>query len=228
MREIFHGQLEQLGAELAVMCGLVAEAMTRATEGLLTADLHLAEQVITDDRHINLLAEKCDEDACSLLALQSPVARDLRTVVTAIKAAAKIERMGDLAKHVATTARLRYPTPTVPPALVDQFVEMARCGVAACEHLERAIAAPTGDDFPALVRVDDRVDALHREVLDAVSLADPPYPIQVAVDIALLARYYERFADQAVSVAKRLDYVVAGTMPDDPPTGMIGPRHEAE
>jgi phosphate transport system protein len=126
--------------------------------------------------------------------------------------------MGDLAKHVATTARMRYPTPTVPPALIEQFSEMLRCGVTACEHLERAIAAPTGEDFPALARADDRVDALHREVLDAVGLADPPYPIQVAVDVALLARYYERFSDQAASVAKRLDYVVAGTMPDEPST----------
>jgi phosphate transport system protein len=71
--------------------------------------------------------------------------------------------------------------------------------------------------LPALACADDRVDALHREVLDAVSLADPPYPIQVAVDVALLARYCERFSDQAVSVAKRLDYVVAGTMPTEPP-----------
>lgn len=217
MREIFHGQLEQLGADLAVMCGLVGEAMTRATQGLLAPDLNLLEQVITDDTRINQLAAECEDEACSMLALQAPVARELRTVVTAIKAAEKIERMGDLAKHVATTARMRYPTPTVPPALVDQFAEMARCGVAACEHLERVIAAPTGDDFPALRRADDRVDARHREVLDALSQAQPPYPIQVAVDLALLARYYERFADQAVSVAKRLDYIVAGTMPDEPP-----------
>jgi phosphate transport system protein len=218
VREIFHGQLEQLGADLAVMCCLVGEAMTRATQGLLAPDLNLVEQVITDDAHINRLAEQCDEHARTMLALQSPVARELRTVVTAIKAAEKIERMGDLAKHVATTARMRHPTPTVPAALVEQFAEMARGGVAACEHLERVIAAPTGEDFPALRHADDRVDALHREVLDTLRLAEPPYPIQVAVDVALLARYYERFADQAVSVAKRLDYVVAGTMPAELPS----------
>ena len=217
MREIFHGQLEQLGADLALMCGLVGEAMGRASRGLLTADLALVEQVIADDEHITEFAAKCEEHACSMLALQSPVARDLRTVITAIKAAEKIERMGVLARHVAEIARLRYPSPAVPPQLVDQFGEMATCAVAACNQLERSVAAPSGEDSPALVRADDRVDQLQRDVLDAVSQADPPYPAQVGVDVALLARYLERFSDQAVSIAKRLDYVVTGEMPDQPP-----------
>jgi phosphate uptake regulator len=139
VREIVHGQLEQLGADLAVMCGMASEAMARASRGLLDADLALVEQVITDDARINQLAEQVDDHACSMLALQSPVARDLRTVVTAIKAAERIER-----------------------------------------------------------------------------LSDPPYPIQVGVDMALLARYLERFSDQAVAVAKSLDYVVTGAMPEHP------------
>jgi phosphate transport system protein len=217
VREIFHGQLEQLGADLALMCGLVSEAMVRASRGLLTTDLALAESVITDGEHITEFAAMCEEHSCSLLALQSPVARDLRVVVTAIKAVEKIERMGALARHVAEIARLRHPSPAVPPQLVDQFGEMARCGVVACNHLERSIAAPSGEDWPAMVRADDRVDQLQREVLEAVSKADPPYPTQVGVDVALLARYLERFSDQAVSIAKRLDYVVTGEMPDQPP-----------
>jgi phosphate transport system protein len=218
VREIFHGQLEQLGADLALMCGLASEAMARASRGLLAADLAQVERVITDHEHITVFAAKCEEHACSMLALQSPVARDLRVVVTAIKAAEKIERMGVLTRHIAEIARLRHPSPAVPAQLVDQFGEMARCGVAACHHLERSIAAPTGEDWPALVRADDRVDRLQKEVLDAVTQADPPYPAQVGVDVALLARYLERFSDQAVSIAKRLDYVVTGEMPHSPPT----------
>ena len=218
MREIFHGQLEQLGADLALMCGLAGKAMVQASRGLLEVDLHAVERVITDHEHITLFAAKCEEHACSMLALQSPVARDLRVVVTAIKAAEKIERMGVLARHVAEIARLRYPSPAVPDQLVDQFGEMARCGVATCHHLERSITAPSGEDWPALVRADDRVDQLQKEVLEAVIQADHPYPAQVGVDVGLLARYLERFSDQAVSIAKRLDYVVTGEMPDQPPT----------
>ena len=216
MREIFHGQLEQLGADLALMCGLAVEAMTLATQGLLDDDLAMVEHVITDDAHINQLAAQCHEHACSMLALQSPVARDLRTIVTAIKAAERIERMGDLAKHVAAIARLRHPEPAVPPQLADQLAEMARCAIAAGQHLQRSITTPSGDDSAALVCADDRVDDLQREILDALRTSHPPYPVQAGVDVALLARYLERFSDQAVSVAKSLDYVVTGTMPDDP------------
>jgi phosphate transport system protein len=216
VRENFHGQLEQLGTDLAVMCGLASEAMTRAARALLTADLAMAEQVITDDEQIKLLAVRCDEHACSLLALQSPVARDLRTVVAAIKAAERLERMGVLARHVAETARMRHPNAAVPPELAEQLAEMARCGVQACNYLERSIAAPSGEDWSALVRADDCVDQLQQQVLEAVGTADPPYPVQVGVDVALLARFLERFSDQAVSIARSLDYVVTGELPDDP------------
>ena len=215
MREIFHGQLEQLGADLELMCGLAIDAMTLASQGLLSGDLAMVEQVITDDAHINELAKQCDEHACSMLALQSPVARDLRTIVTAIKSAERIERMGDLAKHVAATARLRHPEPAVPAQLADQLAEMARCAIAAAKHLQASIAAPTGDDSADLVCADDRVDDLQREILDALRTSHPPYPVQAGVDVALLARYLERFSDQAVSVAKSLDYVVTGTMPTE-------------
>ncbi|WP_445187179.1 phosphate signaling complex protein PhoU [Pseudonocardia sp. Cha107L01] len=218
MREIFHGQLEQLGGDLAMMCGLVSEAMSRASRGLLDTDLTLVEGVITDDEQISSLAAQCEEHACAMLALQAPVAKDLRTVITAIKAAEKINRMGDLARHVAEVARLRHPQPAVPAQLTDRFAEMARLGVQACNHLERSIAAPTGDDWPAMLQADDRVDQLQHEVVEEVSNAEPPYPIQVGVDVALLARYFERFADQAVSIARQLDYVVTGAVPEQPTT----------
>jgi phosphate transport system protein len=93
----------------------------------------------------------------------------------------------------------------------------ADLGLQTCTHLERAIDAPTGADWPALARADDHIDQLHHHILDAVGQADPPYPIQVGVDVALLARYFERFGDQAVSIAKELDYIVAGTRPNQAP-----------
>ncbi len=121
MRAAFHGELEQLGVELATMCGLAAEAMDKATRAMLRCDLVLSEQVITEDENLDVARARCEDHAVRLLSLQAPVARELRTVVASIQAAEKIERMGDLARHVAELTRRRHPACTVPPELADQF-----------------------------------------------------------------------------------------------------------
>lgn len=216
MREVFHGELEQLGAELTELAGLVAAAMTDATGALADTDLARAERVISADEEIDLLAERCADHAHALLALQAPVARDLRTVVTGIRAAEKLARMGSLARHVAEIVRLRHPHPVAPAELVDKLTRMGELAVAACRRVEQSIAAPCDVLSPGLERADDETDQLQREVLDQVRDADPPCPVHVAVDVALLARYFERFADQAVGITRRLDYVVTGQWPDRP------------
>jgi phosphate transport system protein len=195
------------------MCALVRSTMERATRALVETDLHLAEEVITDGDEIRMRSQDCAEQAAAMLALQAPVARDLRTVVTGIQAAEKIERMGDLARHVAEIVRLRHPEPAVPEDLLDRFAEMGRLAAAASKAVEDAIAAPDEVHSPALERADDDTDRLQRELLDAVGQHEPPYPVRVGVDVALLARYFERYADQAVSITRRLDYVVTGSMP---------------
>ena len=214
MREIFHGELTRLGTDLAGMCALVRSTMERATRALVETDLHLAEEVITDGDEIRDRGRQCADHAGAMLALQAPVARDLRTVVTGIQAAEKIERMGDLARHVAEIVRLRHPEPSVPPELLGRFAEMGRLASAAARAVEDAIAAPDDLHSSAQERADDDTDRLQRELLDAVSQHEPPYPVRVGVDVALLARFYERFADQAVSITRRLDYVVTGSMPE--------------
>ena len=213
MREVFQRELAQLRANLTLMCALVGESMQRATQALLETDLHLSEQVISADDDVDRLSTRCEEQTFSLLALQAPVAKDLRMVVTAMRAAEKIERMGDLARHVAEVVRLRHPEPAVPPELLDRFAEMGQLAAAASKAVEDAIAAPDELHSPAQERADDDTDRLQRELLDAVSQHEPPYPVRVGVDVALLARYFERYADQAVSITRRLDYVVTGSMP---------------
>jgi phosphate transport system protein len=215
VREVFHRELERLGHELACMCGLVGVAMEQATRALLNTDLALAEQVITTSAEISEQGERCEQHACTQLALQAPVAKDLRRVVTAIKAGERIARMGDLARHIAETTRLRHPHPAVPAELSDQFARMGRLAVQACRHVEDTIAAPAQVYLSVLECADDELDRLHREVLDAVAHTEPPYPVQVGVDVALLARYFERFADQAVSITRQLDYVLTGDMHRD-------------
>jgi phosphate transport system protein len=216
MREIFHGELERLGTDLAAMCGMARAAMEHATQAMVDVDLSLAEQVITDDAAIQRVGERCAEHACALLALQAPVARDLRTVVTAIQAAEKIGRMGELARHIAEIVRLRHPQPAAPVELIDPLAQMGGLAVVASQRVEAAIAAPSGVLSAHSERADDESDRLQHEVLEQVKHADPPYPVQVGVDVALLARFFERFADQAVGITRRLDYVVTGERPARP------------
>jgi len=213
MRAVFHGELEQLGVELATMCGLAAEAMEKATRALLRCDLVLAEQVISDDEELDIARASCADHAFVLLSLHAPVARDLRVVVTSIQVAEKIERMGDLARHVAELARRRHPACAVPAALNGQFVEMGRLAVAAARRVQDIIAAPMEEHFTEQDRADDRIDELHREILTTVQSVAAGCSVRDGVDVALLARFVERFADQAVSVTRRLDYIVTGAVP---------------
>jgi phosphate transport system protein len=215
VREVFHGELAQLGAELSGAVRIAATQMQRAMTALLEVDLRLAERVITDDDELDQLGRHIERHASELLALQSPVARDLRTVVCAIRVGERVERMGDLARHVAELVRLRHPQPAAPAGLADQFAEMGQLAVQACLALEDAIAAPH-PSWRASDLADDRLDRLQREILDAVSTAEPPYPVQVGVDVALLTRYLERFGDQAVSITGQLDYVATGKIPSRP------------
>lgn len=213
MRRVFHGELEAIGVELSMMCAHAADAMERATQALLQTDLVLAEQVISADAELDAARARCEEHAFRLLSLQAPVARDLRLVVTSIQAAEKIERMGDLARHVAEIARRRHPTCAVPADLTDRFTEMARLAVLASRGVQHIIASPTEEHFAEQGRADDRIDAMHRDVLVTVQRPGRPGAVRDGVDVALLARFIERFADQAVSVTRRLDYIVTGTVP---------------
>lgn len=192
------------------MCGLAADALDNAARALLHNDLAVAEQVIDDDDAIDTHRARWTERAEQILALQSPVARDLRQVVTGIQIANKIERMGDLARHVAETARRRHPEPVIPDPLVDPFTEMCRLAVGLARSVEHVIASPDEVQAEQRERDDDRVDQLQRVLLDALDDLSGPHPVRTGIDVALLARFVERFADQAVAISRRLDYIRTG------------------
>lgn len=220
MRELFHEELAQLGRELAALCGLACAAMEQASRALLEADLALAERVIAARAEIQRQGEECERHACVQLALQAPVAKDLRIVVTAIRASEKIARMGDLACHVAEIARLRHPRPALPAELRERFGRMCLLALRVGRHVEQTIAAPVATSVATMERLDDELDWLLRDILDTLERAQPAYPVQAGIDAALLARYVERFADQAVSITRQLDYVLTGDTtghPDIPP-----------
>ncbi|MFD2468371.1 phosphate signaling complex protein PhoU [Amycolatopsis silviterrae] len=213
MREAYHVELDQLAENLAAMSVQVADAMERATKALLEVDLGLAEQVISDDAKVDDARAECEEQAYALLALQAPVATDLRTVLAAIHAAESLERMGDLALHVAKAARRRHPDPVLPDAVKPYFAEMGRAAVGLARRVEAVIKTKDVSAAKDLEAEDDQVDDLHRHLFTVLMDREWPHGVASAVDVTLLGRFYERYADHAVSVAKRMIFVVTGRMP---------------
>lgn len=213
MREAYHVELEQLADELAGMCSMVGDAMELATRALLEADLGLAEQVIGDDTKVDEARSSCEEHAYALLALQAPVATDLRSVLAAIHAAESLERMGDLALHVAKAARRRHPQQVLPDKVAPYFTEMGRVAVSLARQAEQVILSKDVEQARALEDADDEMDDLHRHLFSVLMDREWPHGVAAAVDVTLLGRFYERFADHAVSVAKRVVFVVTGRMP---------------
>jgi phosphate transport system protein len=211
MRETFHEQLEELRQELVEMAGLVSKALQRATVALLQADLAAAEAVISDDEVINRMREAIDERAIDLIALQQPVATDLRTIVAGLRINADLERMGDLARNIAKIARARYPDPAVPAPLRATIEQMDRVARQLLAKAAQVVADRDVELARELDHDDDEMDTLHRQLLVAMLDERAPTGVEAAIDVALLGRYYERFADHAVSIADRIVYLVTGS-----------------
>ncbi|NKQ59071.1 phosphate signaling complex protein PhoU [Amycolatopsis sp. K13G38] len=213
MREAYHVELEQLADNLADMSVQVANAMELATKALLNADLSLAEQVIGADAKIDDARAECEEQAYALLALQAPVATDLRTVLAVIHAAESLERMGDLALHVAKAARRRHPDSALPDPVRPLFSEMGEAVVRLALRVQEVIKSRDVEAARSLEADDDRIDEIHRHLFSVIMAKDWEFGVPAAVDVTLLGRFYERYADHAVSVAKRMVFVVTGRMP---------------
>ncbi|MGW2375623.1 MULTISPECIES: phosphate signaling complex protein PhoU [Kitasatospora] len=210
MRDAYHEELDAIGDSLVEMARLVGSALGRATTALLDADLALAEGVIAADEKINDLHHDLENRAIDLLARQQPVATDLRIVVTSLRMSADLERCGDLARHVAKVARMRYPESAVPADLQSTVLELGQLAQRLVAKAGLVIATKDVDKALEMEQDDDRIDALHRELLSHLIDERWHHGIETAVDITLVGRYYERFADHAVSVAKRVVYLVTG------------------
>lgn len=210
MRDAFHEDLDNLSDQLVEMTRLAASAMARATTALLDADITLAESVIESDVRIDDMREQLDIKAIDLLARQQPVATDLRIVVTAMRMSADIERMGDLARHVAKIARLRFPHSAVPADLRATILQMGQVAERIVTKAGSVIAAKDAEAAMTMEREDDAMDDLHRELYEHLQDERWHHGTETAVDMTLLGRYYERFGDHAVSVARRVVFLVTG------------------
>jgi phosphate transport system protein len=215
MRTAYHEQLDALTALLGEMCGVAGVAMERATQALLQADLVLAEQVITDHEQIVSMSAKAEENAFVLLALQAPVAGDLRSIVSSIQIVADVDRMGALALHVAKIARRRHPQHALPEEVNGYFAEMGRVAVELGNSAQEALVARDPEKAARIGEEDDAMDDLHRHLFTVLMDKEWKHGVAAAVDVTLLGRFYERFADHAVEVARRVIFQATGKYPDD-------------
>lgn len=210
MRTAYHEQLEALSSRLGEMCGLAGAAMERATQALLQADLALAEQVITDHDQITALSVRAEEEAFVLLALQAPVAGDLRAIVSSIQIVADVDRMGALALHVAKIARRRHPQHALPEEVNGYFAEMGRVAVELGNSAQEVLITRDPEKAARIREEDDAMDDLHRHLFTVLMDREWKHGVAAAVDVTLLGRFYERFADHAVEVARRVIFQVTG------------------
>jgi phosphate transport system protein len=210
IRSVFQDELDSVSQTLFELSVMVSDSMAKATNALMSKNLSLAEEVISYDEKIDTVQHELDARIIDIIARQQPVASDLRALVTALRMSADLERMGDLADHVAKVVRLRHPASAVPDQLMSLIESM---GVTA-----EKIAAKTGvvistrDTALAaqLEKDDDEMDLLHRQLISALIAPTWEHGVETAIDLTLLGRYYERYADHAVSVARRVIFLVTG------------------
>jgi phosphate transport system protein len=138
------------------------------------------------------------------------VATDLRLVMSAIRMSGSLERMGDLAVHIAKQVRLRYPNPSIPAELKDTFAKMGQAASKIVEQTGQVIASRDTSLADKMKNYDDTLDDLHRELFTVVLSDDWKHGVEAAIDVTLLSRFYERFGDHAVSVARRVIHIVTG------------------
>ncbi|MEU7742032.1 phosphate signaling complex protein PhoU [Nonomuraea sp. NPDC049158] len=213
MRDAYHEELDSLTDKLVEMTRLVRSAISRATTALLDSDLQLAESVISRDAEVNATFEQLEASIFELMARQQPVAVDLRMVITALRMGTDLERMGDLAVHVAKIARLRHPETAIPAEVRPTIVQMGQIAETLVTKAGGCIASHDVESALELEADDDAMDKLHRRLFRNILAKDWPHGVEPAIDITLIGRYYERYADHAVNVAGDVVYLVTGSRP---------------
>jgi phosphate transport system protein len=210
MRDQFHEELDRINESLVSLGEQIKVALESATHALLTADLALAEKVIADDDKVDDAQHLLDAQTIDLMARQQPVASDLRALVTSLRMSADLERMGDMAHHIAKLARMRYPATAVPPELLLTIQEMGRVAGKIAEKATGIIKSRDTEDAKSLEKDDDEMDILHRKLFATLLDDKWVHGIETAIDMTLIGRYYERFADHAVSISCRVYFLVTG------------------
>ena len=210
IRSVFQEELDSVSQSLVDLTNMVSESIHKATDSLIKADLNLSEEVISYDEKIDTYQHELDSRIIDIIARQQPVASDLRALVTALRMSADLERMGDMAHDVAKITRLRHPNAAVPSELLLTIEEMGKVAKLIADKAGSVINSRDIDKALELERDDDEMDKLHRKLFTTLLDEKWAHGTETAIDITLIGRYYERFADHAVSVARRVYFLVTG------------------
>ncbi|CAB4720227.1 unannotated protein [freshwater metagenome] len=210
IRSVFQDELDSVSQSLVDLTEMVSISMSKATRAMLTRDLKLAEEVIAEDEKIDEYQHEIDNRIIDIIARQQPVASDLRALVTALRMGSDLERMGDLAEHVAKITRLRHPDSAVPVELIQTITAMGEAAEKITIKTGVVIATRDTEMAIQLEKDDDVMDKLHRELIGVLIEPNWPHGIESAIDLTLLGRYYERYADHAVSISRRVYFLVTG------------------
>jgi phosphate transport system protein len=210
MREVFQQELHEVQERLVEIADGVVNIIENATQAFTKTDVALADQAIASADAIENKALALDELVIRILARQSPVARDLRILVSALRISASLERMGALAGHIAAIARYRFPGSAVPEALQSTFVEMGKLDVELAKKVAQLLRSTDVDLARKIQAEDERVDELHRHVFDTVLGDNWKENAMFTVDVTLASRYHERFADHVVDISSKVSYLTTG------------------
>lgn len=226
IRKSFHHDLDVIRDDIVRLASMVTEALGKATQALLEGDLQAANEIIEGDDVLDTLALDIEERCCQLLALQQPVATDLRALVAALRMVAEIERSGDLVCNIMKGARRMYGAELDPKVrglitrMGNEVHRLFRLSIDAYVDRNDGLAAALDD-------MDDTVDALHADYIQSIfeSHETAAMPLQTAVQLALVGRYYERIADHAVNIGERVRYMVTGWLPEHTGAARLVARH---
>lgn len=210
IRSVFQDELDGVSQSLVDLTDMVAVSIAKATESILNCDLKLAEEVIASDDTIDEFQHALDARIIDIIARQQPVASDLRALVTALRMSADLERMGDMSHHVAKITRLRHPDAAIPAELITSFKQMGEAAEKIARKTGSVIASRDTEVALQVEKDDDEMDKLHRQLIGTLVAPNWKHGVESAIDLTLLGRYYERYADHAVSVARRVYYLVTG------------------
>ncbi len=210
MRQVFQNELHEVQDRLVEISDSVATIMEKASAAFLGGDVAKADEAIALSETNEEKALALDELVIKILARQSPVARDLRILVSALRMSASLERMGALAGHIASIARYRYPGSAVPASLRSTFEEMGALDIKLANKVTEVLRNTDVDQARAIQAEDERVDELHRNVFDVVLADDWKENAMFTVDVTLASRYFERFADHVVDISSKVSYLTTG------------------
>ncbi|MCF8523825.1 MAG: phosphate signaling complex protein PhoU [Aquiluna sp.] len=214
MHGIFKNALADVQARLVDLAENAESIMDKASRAFLNSDVTLADEALALAETNETKALDLDELVIKVLATQSPVARDLRILVSALRMSASLERMGSLSSHVAAIARYRYPGSAIPASLRQTFEDMARIDL---ELVGKAIKLLQNTDLDLVREIqarDESVDRLHRKVFDVVLSPEWKENAMYTVDVTLASRYFERFADHVVDISSKVSFLQTGEWQD--------------